>query len=343
MNTIIFCALITVCYLAVFYIWGHAFLGMIGSPQSMSESVAFGYIVMQAVYQFFYLPFFFARGSYRALSVVWIIASTGITVFCIFYNWKNKENRKVKRFSAMQILLVVAAVILIAWLCALIGLHARPNYIADGFTYTNEMNEMVFQDRIFEDGGTLKIHHAFNSIFALFATPCLLTGIRPFYMSLFMMRFLAVCLTSVVAYCTGKALLDRNKEGVSWYALALSVIVPFAMMFWSSMYTGEFFYMRSNEAKAYCQLVMLPLAFMVSVEMFTDGADRDVLWKKQFAIGLAAIPIAQSSMTAYLLTIIVTAAGLLVHDRFRQSKGTLLRALPCIVPNCIYLLLYLFY
>lgn len=337
MITVFECALLAIGYLFIFYIWGKTFLKLIGAKTFASENVAFGFIVMHVLYQALYLPFFFARGSYKALSVIWIIASLGITVFCLLYNARTARRRRRTRMTLPLSFFALCSVAFITWLCVLVGLHARP-YAADGY-YIEHMNQMVNHDVIMHNGGALDYHRGFNSFYGLFAMPCLITGIRPFYVALYTMRFLGVILTSVIAYRTGKTLFDGKRRGVSGYALALSMIVPLAMMFWPSMYTGDFFYMRTNESKAYCQLVLLPLAFFVCAEQFLKGADRTTLWEKQCAIGLAAIPVAASALTSYILLIIICTAALLAYDRFRNAKTTLIHAFACIAPNMIYLIL----
>lgn len=241
---------------------------------------------------------------------------------------------------SVHVLCAFAVIIFVSWLAVRIGLHPRP-FGPDTDTYIDAMNRMVYWDIIWQRSGELYLHSGLNSHFALFSTISLVFGIHPYYVAHFIMRFLGVALTSMVAYRTGKAWIDGSHDGISYYGLALSVLVPLGMTFWNSIYTGYFFWLRTNEAKAYCQLILLPLALSVCGEMFMEEGDRLILWKKQMAIGLAAVPIATSSMTAYLLLLFIHMVGLIVHDRFRRTKETVLSALSCMLPNICYLALYI--
>lgn len=340
MGTIIVCALAAICCLGVYYIWGSTFLGFIQSKRSVCENVLFGYIIIQIVYQIIYLPFFLARGSFRLLTILWLAISAVITVACLVYHVRHVGLTRLKRPTTFSIICTLGAVAFISWLALRIGFHPRP-FGADTDTYIDAMNKMVYQDIIWQRAGELYTHSGLNSHFSLFATISMITGIHPYYVAHYNMRFLGVALISMVAYRTGKMLLDRSKEDISVYGLAMSVLVPLGLTFCDSIYTGYFFWMRTNEAKAYCQLILLPLAFSVCVETFLEGCERSVLWKKQISIGLAAVPIATSSMTAYLLLIAMNMIGLIVHDRFRVFKKTVLYALMSMLPNICYLLLYI--
>ena len=338
MKNVLMCAALTLVYLGVFFLWGWAFLRRIGARCFASECVCFGFIVMHVVYQAFYLSFFLTRGSYRALSMLWIAISSAVTVLCLADRiWtRTKRRRKRRTLSTTLLFLVVAA--LVVYMCILVGLH--PRYYHDDGYYINWMNLMVYRDSIFVNDGALYYHSGFNSFFGLFATLCLVTGISPFYMALFTVRFLCVALTAMVACYTGQVFFRRSGRRAGAYALALSVLVPLSMLCWSSMYTGQFFWLRSNESKAYCLTVLLPLAFAVCAEPFATKGNRDVTWKKQLAIGLAATPVAASSMMAYPLMIVIGTSALLVYDRFCRARRTILWALACIAPNLVYMLLY---
>ena len=340
MGNIILNVLATICCLGVFFIWGSVFLGWIRSKRSFCENVLFGYIVMQAFYQVVYLPFFLARGSYRWLTILWLVFFAVTTAFCLGYIARQIRWTRKKRSAKPLILGTMGVIVFISWLALRIGIHPRP-FGADTNTYIDAMNKMVYQDIIWQRAGELYFHSGLNSHFGFFATLSMITGIHPYYVAHYFMRFIGVALTSMVAYRTGKVLLDRSNDGISGYGLALSVLVPLGLAFWSSIYTGYFFWMRTNEAKAYCQMILLPLAFSVCAETFLEDGERSVLWKKQMAIGLAAVPIATSSMTAYLLLIALNMIGLIARDRIRDIRPTVLRAIMCMLPNLCYLLLYI--
>lgn len=339
MSPFIECGLITVCYLILFFFWGRTFLSLIHARTYISDCLAFGYIFMQAFFQIVYLPFLLSRGSFRALSYTWIIILVIITCLMLVFLRKNGELKfriqsSKKRLSGAAIVLIITVS-----LTLLIASRPRP-YGADTVGYINPMNWMVYDDSIFIQG-SVNFHHGLNSIFALFTIPAIITGIRPIYLAEFTMREVSIILTISIAYRTGRVAFKDYKNDISYYGLALSVIVMDILMMWESPYISQFFYRRSNEAKAFCQFVLLPLAFSVWIQLFQNNENDKHLWAEQFLLGFAAIPVATSSMTVYPIMTIIATAGLLVCNRLKRIKTILLKSFLCILPNLLYMGLYI--
>lgn len=336
--TFVACVGIAFAWLGLFYLWGRGFLTLIKAEQGLASSIAFGYLVLQFLYQIIYLPFYFTRGSYRALTYTWLSIVLVFSVFLIVFLQKKRTKRRleVKLFEKVGICLAAVLVFALAWF---ISLHV-PFYGQDTRVYISKMNESIYRDSIWINEGELHFHYGMCSMFQFFTTPSLFTGIKPYYISLFTVRIVGVSLFSLIAYRTGKALFQKGIE-FCWSAVALSVLAPYLLMFWGSNYTAEFFYWRIYEAKGFGQFILFPIAFSVFLEMFRQNTDRKVLWKKQMLVGLSAVAVSASSLTPYIFFLLMGTLALLIYDKLKNGWKTVGCSIACALPNLIYLVVYI--
>ena len=340
MITALICAVIAAAYLSLFYIWGRTYLTILHVHADISNSVLFGFVLMVSAFQLFYLPFFFARGSFRILTIVWLAVLAMVTGCMVLYIKRRSTGIRKAIVSKGQMIGIAALIGLTLFLCAEIAFHARP-YGADTNSYIAAINQMVYDDVICIDRGALNVHHGLTNIFALFGISSLITGVRPYYVALHTMRYVGVIVTAIAAYNAGKTLISKDqKENVSWTGIGTALLTLLIFSCWSSMYGGAFFWQRTNEAKAYCQLVLFPIAFIVTIQMFQNKEKRNILWKKQLLIGFSAVPISVSSMSAYPIFMLICMVALLIYDRFKIVKATIGYSVLCVLPNLIYLVLY---
>lgn len=336
----VICLIISFAWLGLFYIFGLFTLKIIQGKQNVADSIVFGYLVLQFIFQIVYLPFFLSRGSYRGLSYFWISMIAILTIIIILFLHRHPSKRKLK-LGKKEMIGVCVASFLVLGLACYISLHV-PLYGQDTMQYISEMNKCFYRDSMWINSGMLSFHHGMCSMFEFFTISSVLTGIKPYYISLFTVRIVGVCLFSLVLYRTGTILFSRsNATSLSWPSIVLAVLVPFSLMCWGSMYTAEFFYWRINEAKGYCQYIILPLGFSVFLEMYKSGSDRKTLWKEQLIVGLAAVPVSSSSLMPYLFLVYLGTVSLLTYDKLRGGWKTICCSLACALPNSLYLLVYI--
>ncbi len=332
------CLFISFAWMTLFYLWGRGVLTFIHADTNIASSIPFGYLVLQVVYHIIYLPFYLTRGSYRATAYIWLgIVTVGSVALLLYFQRKqSKKNRAIVAKERMGMLL---SAVLILGLAVYISLHV-PFYGADTVGYISTMNSAYFNDSMWITNGTLSIHHGLCSMFHFFTMSSLLTGIKPYYISLFTVRIVGVYLFSMILYHIGVIVFQKGRSIFCWPAAVLAILAPTLLMFWGSNYTAEFFYWRINEAKGYCQFVMMPLGFSTFLEMFKENAERKTLWKKQMIVALAAMPISSSSMTSYLFLVLMGTCAVLAFDRFKNGWRTISQAVACAMPNLLYLVIY---
>ena len=322
-------------YIWVSYLWGKSFLSLVKIRADLSSSVLFGFIAVLFTYQVFYLPFFLSRGSYRIMSFSWLAIATLFTIYLFIREIREKDFFKpqITRLQAFSACTVSALVI---FTCVFTSLHV-PGYGSDIDYYISTMNMMYNDDVMWiNSNGVLNIHNGSNSLFGLMTIPSLITGIRPYYLSVFTMRILLVVLAVLTVYRIGKIVFANDNQGISQSALWMSAFVVMLLMFWNSMYQPHFFFRRSNEAKAYCQFILHPLAFSIFLQMCKENENRKALWKEQVLVGLSAVAVSMSSLTAYPLLVFVGCVAILAYDRFNGTIRTSLYALLCAAPNLLF-------
>lgn len=336
--TFVACVGIAFAWLGLFYLWGRGFLEFIKAEQDSASSICFGYLVLQVLYQIIYLPFYLNRGSYRITVYLWLgIVFIGSALLTIFI--KNKLYVREYKASRMERVGICGAVILVLGLAFFISLHV-PFYGQDTRVYISAMNESHYRDTMWMSTKNT-FHYGMSSMFQFFTIPALLTGIKPYYISLFSVRIVGVCLFSLAVYRMGTVVFTKSSWQFSWAALSLSVVASYLLMFWGSNYTAEFFYWRIYEAKGYCQFVLFPIGFSVFLEMLTCVSKRKECWKEQLLVGLAAVPISASSLTPYLFFLLMGILAVLAYDKFRKCWKTIGRGILCALPNIVYLAVYI--
>lgn len=338
-RTFIACTFIAFAWMGLFFLWGRAFLTAIKAKVDIASSIAFGYLVLQVIYQVIYLPFYLNRGSFKGTAYIWMGLVGLISLFLYVY-LRRHSHRGGEKLKAIHKIGICGGVILILGLAFYISLHV-PFYGQDTVEYISTMNAAYYNDSMWVKSGELSLHHGLCSMFHFFTISSLLTGIKPYYISLFTVRIVGVSLFSFILYRTGVIVFQKEKQTFCWSAAILAIVAPTLLMFWGSNYTAEFFYWRINEAKGYCQFVLLPLGFSVFLSMFRGIESRKPLWKEQLIVGLAAVPISSSSMTPYIFLVLMGTGGLIANDIFKNGWNTIKQAVACVAPNLIYLALYI--
>ena len=334
----IYCLLTIGVFLALFQIWGRFALQKIQLPYRLCDSMVLGFIILVGVYQIPYLITMMLRGSYRLMSWIWLITVSAITIAFEAAHLKQKIHLQVRDLAGRTAFFFLGAFLILS-LSGFIALHA-PAYGPDTDTYINGMNGMYYSDVIWIDAGSINYHQGINSLFGFFTMASIVTGIKPFYVSLFVMRSILVILTALVVYRTGTIAFNDHNKRPSWKSALLTGIVLFLIMNWNSMYQAQFFFRRSNEAKAYCQFVLLPFAFSVFLQMIRRPRYRQRLWCVQMITGFSAVAISMSSLTSFPMLVLIGLVALLIYDRCRHLKRDVVYSAISVIPNLLYLALY---
>ena len=74
--------------------------------------------------------------------------------------------------------------------------------------------------------------------------------------------------------------------------------------------------------------------------MIKQPEQRKTLWKCMFLIGLSAVTISASAMMSFAVLLFCGMVGLLVFDAGKNKIKTPACAFFCVLPNVLYMLLY---
>lgn len=337
--TFVACTLVAFAWILLFFLWGKSFLLFIHANTDTASSIAFGYLIIQTVYQIIYLPFYFTRGSFRSVTYTWMgIVAIG-SVLLIHYLLKHPSEKKQKMKTIEKAGICVSSLLVLA--LSFYITHLVPYYGADTVTYISKMNEFYYKDSLWVNSGNLSFHYGMCSMLEFFTAPTLLTGIKPYYLSIFTVRIVGICLFSLVLYRTGNIIFNKGDRVFCFPAAVLSVLAPYLLMFWGSNYTAEFFYWRINEAKGFCQFVLLPISFSIFIEMLKNSIGRKPLWKQQILVGFSSVAVSASSLTSYLFLLLMGTLAVLAYDKLKQGWRTIGYVILCSLPNMAYLSIYI--
>lgn len=337
MVILLLCILITIALLIIFYIWGKTLFVMMMKEMGISDCILFGFLIIHVVFQPYYMISLLSRSSFYYLAVMWIVLFTIFTSGMVYILYRNKALKIKVNGSTKYYIFLVINILVVVFLCVFIGLRPR-RVSVDTFQYIDRMNEMVYRGTLWSDGDSLELHQGLNSFYSLFAVVSWVFHIKPIYLGHFTMRFLGVILCSLMAYRFGRIVLRTSK--VEYY-LAVSTIVPVVMLAWDTEFgVGDFFYSRLNESKAFCQILLFPMAVSIIFEMFKEK-ERELLWLEEFLIGLSAVPVAVSSLSIYPIIVFCGAVSLAVFDKCKRIQITVRNAFLCVIPNLLYLGLYI--
>lgn len=339
MNTYMGCLLLACIYFALFYVWGRFFLIVIHAKGGICENILLGYCTVQVLFQIPYLFVFINRGSFRSLSVIWLIVMSFLTVLVSFYIARCHQNTDRQTMNNKQ--KIAAAITVVLVLSMMVYLTLRENYHSyDPRNYIRELNSMVYDDKIWNTDGAIDFHHGMSSMLSFFAMPSLFTVISPYYISFFMVRIIGIILFSLSSYHLAEIVFEKKETIVSYYGLTAAVLTPLLLMLWGSAYTAEFFNLRIYESKGYLQFVFFPIAFTVCLEMFKDGTREKECWDKQILLGFSAVAIGPSSLTSYLILLLMCMTAKLAYSKFAGSWRTIGWTVLAACPNLCYLLVY---
>lgn len=331
-------------FLVVFTAFGYLGSYLMKRKSSFVESLLLGVFFYFALFQVFALPLILLKQHLTLLTGMWLAVVTSILVlaFIVLYKTVRKQERlkwSLPNKKSIVCYLAMAGVVL--FFCYFTAIQ---NYWGwDTAFYIGTISTTVDTDTMYLINGengrpetTLPLRYALSGFYMNSAVFCKLTGIAVVSFQKYVMGTLDVILYFAIVYLVGQALFRSATTKVTGFLWTAGLVNLF---FVSEYTTSQFLILRAYEAKSYCANVVIPTIFWLLLLLHKDMENR-ANWKMLFVVMLASVPI---SMSAILIAPAMLGITVLGESIVNKNGRVLLRGIVCMIPNIVYLVMYLLY
>ena len=348
---ILFCFLLVLGLLCIFFIFGKTFCQIFRMEQSCFLYIISGFFLYYSIFQLLSLPMILLKIRLSVLVAVWCVLLVLLLTVCIgawYLVCKVDRERSLfpikkgktiwKKAQIMQALGFAVPVLFLLYYVF------NQNYWGwDSASYLGTISTAIDSDSMYtihgESGRELEViplRYALSCFYMHSAVICKISGISPEIWQKYAMAGLCVLFYGMLMYKLGQELFAKDKTAALMF---LWVMCGLNFFFVSEYSTSQFLLFRSYEAKGFCGNVILP-AIMLALLWIHRQPENSWNYKFLFVVMLGAVPISMSSiLIAPAMVVIGCGAHILTEKRYREIKY----AFGCLVPGIIYLLLYYLY
>lgn len=338
------CIVMIVIFLVLFTFFGFFGSHLMKRKSSLVENLVLGFFTYFALFQMFALPLILLKQHLTLLMVLWLAVSAIVLILgvAVLYKERKKERRQERIIiKSTQVICYLAMAVLVLFFCYFTAIQ---NYWGwDTAFYIGTVSTTVDTDTMYLINGesgvaenVLPLRYALSGFYMNSAVFCKLTGITAVYFQKYVMGTLCVLLYFSVLYLVGQALFQKcimKTAGFLWAAGILN------LFFVSEYTTSQFLLLRAYEAKAYCANVVVPAIFWLLLLLHKDLQNKGN-WKALFIVMAASVPV---SMSAILIAPAMTGIAVLGESIVNKSRKIFAYGVLCILPNAVYLVVYLLY
>lgn len=308
------------------------------------ENFVLGFFTYFALFQLFALPLILLKQHLTLLMVLWLAVVAIVLLLGVGILYKETKGRRRQERSIIkskQVICYLTMAVLVLFFCYFTAIQ---NYWGwDTAFYIGTISTTVDTDTMYLINGesgvaenVLPLRYALSGFYMNSAVFCKITGMNAVYFQKYVMSTLCVLLHFSVLYLVGQALFEKcvvKTAGFLWAAGILN------LFFVSEYTTSQFLILRAYEAKAYCANVIVPAIFWMLLLLHKD-LQRKGNWKALFIIMLASVPV---SMSAIFIAPAMVGVAVLGETILNKSLRVFINGVICILPNAVYLVLYLLY
>lgn len=338
------CIFMIAIFLAMFSVFGFWESHLVRRKSTLMENLVLGFFVYFSLFQCLSFPLILLKQHLSLLTGLWmaVISIVLFASFVILYKEiKGKKKHEKRRIEKKQLLCYSAMAVVVLFFCYFTAIQ---NYWGwDTAFYIGTVSTTVDTDTMYLINGesgmaekVLPLRYAMSCFYMNSAVFCRITGISAVSFQKYVMGTLCVLLYFSMLYLVGQALFQKNivkTAGFLWTAGILN------LFFVSEYTTSQFLIFRAYEAKAYCANVVVPAIFWLLLLLHDDLQDKGN-WRALFIVILASVPV---SMSAILIAPAMVGIAVAAESIVNKSYKVLIRGIICMLPNVVYLVLYLLY
>lgn len=345
------CLALIVILLGLYGIFGKLAAGILKIQPGSGVCLLFGVFVYHGLFQIIALPLILLKQPLSLLAGIWFVVLALILLVYFFglrlypqLGWKVPE--KVQHPTMVTVIMVLLVLLQAYYMITSEYMGWDTSFYAGTVATSVDRNSMYLING--ENGnkyGRIPFRYALSSFYmhaAVWCQPLRIMAIN--YTKIVQGGVLAI-LSNLAVYEIGKFLFAGKqyenivkKERVSDCAAGVVIAVVILHVFWDTIYsTSDFLLQRGMEAKAYCANMVLPCIFLFAVMLWRERENR-TYWICLCVACWSSVAISMSS-----LVIVPAMVGILLLPLLSRKKffGWCGRYLLCILPNLLYLLLYL--
>lgn len=336
--------IITIGYLCLYTVYGYVFLTVFKiSIKSITKTMLTGFFVYFSLFQIVALPMKVLLQPLSYLSILWC----GINFLFIIILFVNRHMFDFKQLFkdtcriviSNKIEYIILFVIIITQF-VIIMTNAYPGSIMDGSFYIGETTASLQSNTIGQFNAysglkqsSLTSNYLLENMGVHSAVICQLTGIHPLMEYNTCIRAIVVILSDLLVFRIALTLFEDNHKKaliMFWFA----ILVNFCYI---NVYSpSSFLYSRTGEGKTFAGVIVLPMVFLLLLELYKAKEDKGI-WTVLFVTTLGATCI---NMTALFVAPVLAFCMLVPILISKKSWKWIANYIFCMVPALFAFLYY---
>lgn len=353
MTDIILCLGMILVLLVLYMIFGKAASRIFKLQLGNGVCLIFGVLVYYGIFQLAAIPLIMLKQPLSLLMVLWL---TVLAIVVVGYLWVEKKNlRGSFCLSGKKGSITVVKVLMLALVMLQMYYIITNEYLGwDTAAYIGTVETSAVRNSMYlyqgESGKAISkidLRYALSGFYMHSAIWCRLLRIRALYFAKIVQGGVLAVLANLLIYCLGcfffsgksyQELIPEKKVEDCASGLVIACIV--INVFFDSIYsTSDFLLSRALEAKAYCANFVLPGILLFGLMLWREGQKRETK-VCLFAAACSSVAISMSSLVIAPAMVTI----MLLPMLSKWKLGAWLRYyFLCVLPNVVYLVLYLLY
>lgn len=353
MTDIILCLGMILALLVLYMIFGRAASKILKLRLEGGICLIFGVFVYYGLFQVAAIPLILLKQPLSLLMVLWLAV---LAIVVIGYLWAEKKNLRASfGLSSKKGNITVIKVLMFALVILQMYYIITNEYLGwDTAAYIGTVETSAVRNSMYlyqgESGraiSKIELRYALSGFYMHSAIWCRLLRIRALYFAKIVQGGVLAVLANLLVYRLGCFFFSGKsyrglipEERVPDCASGLVIVCIVINVFFDSIYsTSDFLLSRALEAKAYCANFILPGILLFGLMLWREGQKRETkvclfaALCSSVAISMSSLVIAPAMATIMLLPMLP-----------KWKLGAWIRYyLLCVLPNVMYLILYLLY
>lgn len=359
------CLLTIPLLLFLYWCFGRTVFLAVRAEANAGITLLTGIFAYHSLFQLEALPLILCKQRLSRLTLLWGITITAVLVCWLFLErrrgklpWGVRRTdgayQKWKGGKQRGLYFLIYAVMMLAVAVQMYYIITKDYLGWDTAAYVGTIGNSVTTDRMYVYNGEsgkkesyLDFRYALSSFYMHAAVWCRVLPVHIIYYAKIVQGGVLAILANTVIFEIGRFLFSGERyrgkltgRQVTGCAAGMVIAAVVLNFFYQSIFTtSEFLLNRALEAKAYCANLLLPFLFLLCLMMWRDSSRKETKLML-FITALGSVPMSMSALVTAPALITVMMVPVLLRDKKLRQVGLYLL---CMLPNLLYLVIYLLY